>query len=67
MSSAADFVLEWNKVFQFKISESCLLKPTEQFLFDALKNYLENKNINVEKIMDVSNNNNDNNKSLFSN
>lgn len=54
MSSTVDqFPDNWNRIFSFKILDADLKRPTEQFLFGALKCYLISVNVNVPKLMQV--------------
>ena len=52
-----EFIHSWNEIIEFKIQKNDLKKPTCQFLFDALKAYLRRLNINVDKIRDQIENN----------
>lgn len=49
----AEVIAEWNSIIPFKIKETDLVKPTEQFLFQALLNYIKMMNMSIKKFANV--------------
>lgn len=48
-----DQVIAWNDCFCFKIKESDLKKPSEEFITSLLLSYLKEFDYNIEKIKTV--------------
>lgn len=49
--SNKEFLINWNNIMDYKITESDLMRPTEVFVYSALKSYLKKFEIDVSRVV----------------